>query len=106
VILKNQSGSFCQLRNNLLRKFHGVITFFLPTIRAAQSIALARVLVLEPQALLMAERFSALDAISRERLQDELLDIWQRQRISNIFVTHNVEKAAYLAGRIIPPKSK
>jgi NitT/TauT family transport system ATP-binding protein len=54
----------------------------------------------------MAERFSALDAISRERLQDELLDIWQRQRISNIFVTHNVEKAAYLAGRIIPPKSK
>ncbi|MFH0728762.1 MAG: ABC transporter ATP-binding protein [Pseudomonadota bacterium] len=74
-----------------------------------QRIALARVLVLEPQALLMDEPFSALDAISRERLQDELLGIWQRGRISVIFVTHNAEEAAYLADRVIllgpPPRS-
>jgi NitT/TauT family transport system ATP-binding protein len=66
-----------------------------------QRIALARVLVLKPQVLLMDEPFSALDAISRERLQDELLDIWQRRHISIIFVTHNAEEAAYLADRVI-----
>jgi len=74
-----------------------------------QRIALARVLVLEPKALLMDEPFSALDAISRERLQDELLEIWQRRRTPVIFVTHNADEAAYLADRIIimgpPPQS-
>ncbi|MGD9976136.1 MAG: ABC transporter ATP-binding protein [Desulfatirhabdiaceae bacterium] len=74
-----------------------------------QRIALARVLVLEPKALLMDEPFSALDAISRERLQDELLDIWQRRPVPIVFVTHNADEAAYLADRIMimgpPPQS-
>lgn len=74
-----------------------------------QRIALARVLVLEPKALLMDEPFSALDTISRECLQDELLEIWRRQHIPVIFVTHNADEAAYLADRIIimgpPPNS-
>ena len=74
-----------------------------------QRIALARVLVLEPKALLMDEPFSALDAISRERLQDELIEIWQRRHIPVIFVTHNADEAVYLADRVIimgpPPRS-
>jgi ABC-type nitrate/sulfonate/bicarbonate transport system ATPase subunit len=66
-----------------------------------QRAALARVLVLEPKALLMDEPFSSLDANSRERLQDELLRIWQSYRRTVLFVTHNVEEAAYLADRVL-----
>jgi NitT/TauT family transport system ATP-binding protein len=65
-----------------------------------QRVALARVLVLRPAALLMDEPFSALDAGSRERLQDELLSLWQAHGQTIMFVTHNVSEAAYLADRV------
>ena len=66
-----------------------------------QRIAIARVLALEPSALLMDEPFSSLDTNSRERLQDELLRVWEAQRRTLIYVTHSVEEAVYLADRVI-----
>lgn len=66
-----------------------------------QRIAIARVLALNPRALLMDEPFSNLDANTREHLQEELLRIWQNDRRTLVYVTHSVEEAAYLANRVI-----
>jgi len=62
--------------------------------------AIARVLVCDPEILLMDEPFSALDAQTRERMQRELLDIWERTEQTCIFVTHNIEEALFLSDRI------
>ncbi|SHF80291.1 NitT/TauT family transport system ATP-binding protein [Jatrophihabitans endophyticus] len=62
--------------------------------------AFARVLINRPKLLLMDEPFGALDAITRVAMQTFLLDLWQRERITIVFVTHDVEEAALLGDRV------
>ena len=66
-----------------------------------QRVAVGRALINRPEVLLMDEPFGALDAITRNVLQDHLIRIWQETRQTIVFVTHDIEEATYLATRIV-----
>lgn len=66
-----------------------------------QRVAIARALVAQPKILLMDEPFSALDALTREGLQDLLLKLWKELSLTVIFVTHDIAEAIYLSDEIV-----
>jgi NitT/TauT family transport system ATP-binding protein len=65
-----------------------------------QRVSIARTLIMNPSVLLMDEPFGALDAITREQLNLELLEIWQRQRSTCVFVTHDIPESILLSDRV------
>jgi len=65
-----------------------------------QRIAIARSLVLEPRLLLMDEPFSSLDALTREEMQEYLLNIWRKTKQTILLITHNIEEAVFLGQEI------
>jgi NitT/TauT family transport system ATP-binding protein len=66
-----------------------------------QRVAIARALALDPAMLLMDEPFASLDALTRRRMQDELLGIWEATRKTLLFVTHSIDEAVLLGDRIL-----
>jgi NitT/TauT family transport system ATP-binding protein len=64
-------------------------------------VSLARALATRPQALLLDEPFAALDETTREELNDQLLELWRKERFASVFVTHSVYESVYLSTRIL-----
>ncbi|MCX9012875.1 MAG: ABC transporter ATP-binding protein [Candidatus Methanoperedens sp.] len=65
-----------------------------------QRVSLARALSVDPEIIFMDEPFGAVDALTRMRLQEELMNIWKKKNITIIFVTHDIDEAIYLSDRI------
>jgi len=65
-----------------------------------QRVAIARALAMQPQVLLMDEPFAALDALTRRKMQEELLALWEALRFTLVFVTHSIEEALVVGNRI------
>ena len=66
-----------------------------------QKVAIARALATNPPVLLLDEPFAILDAQTRNLMQEEFLQIWEREKKTVIFVSHNVDEATYLADRVV-----
>lgn len=66
-----------------------------------QRVAIARCLAMKPEIILMDEPFAALDALTRQQMQEELLELWSRSQFTMIFVTHSIEEAILLGNRVV-----
>lgn len=67
----------------------------------AQRVAIARALANKPKILLLDEPFGALDAITRMNLQEQILKIWRKEKITMIIVTHDIDEAVYLGSKVV-----
>jgi NitT/TauT family transport system ATP-binding protein len=70
-----------------------------------QRVAIARALAAKPQILLMDEPFGALDAQTRSRMQNYLLEVWRKIDVTILFITHDLDEAVYLSDRIVVLKA-
>jgi NitT/TauT family transport system ATP-binding protein len=66
-----------------------------------QRVAIARAMAMEPEVLLMDEPFAALDALTRRKMQEELIQLWEDIRFTVLFVTHSIEEAIVIGSRIL-----
>lgn len=66
-----------------------------------QRVAIARALAIRPQVLILDEPFGALDAITKEELQEELLQIWSDHQVTVLMITHDIDEALFLADKIV-----
>ncbi len=66
-----------------------------------QRVAIARALCYKPQILLMDEPFGALDALTRQLMQELLTEVWEQHKLTVLFVTHDVEEAVYISDRVL-----
>jgi bicarbonate transport system ATP-binding protein len=66
-----------------------------------QRVSIARALAIRPQILILDEPFGALDAITKEELQEELLQIWNDHRCTVLMITHDIDEALFLADRLV-----
>ena len=71
-----------------------------------QRVALARTLAAEPDLILMDEPYGSLDVYTRDRMQRWLLDVWEREKKTIVFVTHSIEEAVFLSDRVILLKDR
>ena len=113
--VKDNIGFGCRLRNdkidlsNRINKFiklmglHGFEKVYPShlSVGMAQRVSFARALINRPEILLLDEPFTALDFITRARLQDELIRIWQKEYYTIVFVTHDIDEAILMGQKIV-----